>query len=107
MVDALMRLKRREGGEAPSEGAANDRPMPQKRMPSVTQAEALYNTVEKPADMPEEEWALWTSADVRRFLALHLGVEFTTFKDMVRAKKKCERQAPPLERRRSNRSRGR
>jgi hypothetical protein len=96
LVNALKLLKRREDGEAHPEGAAKDRPTPQKRMPCVTQAAALYTTVEKPADMPEEEWALWTSADVRRFIALHLGVEFTTFKDMVKAKKKCEQQAPAV-----------
>lgn len=86
LVNALKLLKRREGDEAPLEGAANDSPTHQKLLPSVTQAEALYTKVEKPADMPEEEWALWISPDVRRFLALHLGVEFTTFKDMVKAK---------------------
>jgi hypothetical protein len=51
------------------------------------------STVEKPADMPEGEWAMWISPDVRRFIAFHLGVEFTTFEDMVKAKKKDEQQA--------------
>ncbi len=88
LVNALKLVKRREGGEALLEWAANDSPSHQKRIPSVKLAEALYTTIEKPADMPEEEWAMWISPDVRRFIAFHLGVEFTTFKDMVKARVK-------------------
>ncbi len=90
MVNALKLLKRRESGESSLETAGNDRHTHRKCMPSLTRAKALYNTVEKPADMPEEEWVLWTSADVRRFVTLHLGVEFTTFEEMEKAKTKYE-----------------
>lgn len=96
LVNALKLVKRREGGEATLERAANDSPTHQKRIPSVKLAEALYTTAEKRADMPEEEWAIWISPDVRRFIAFHLGVEFTTFKDMVKARKKGEQQAPAV-----------
>jgi hypothetical protein len=93
LVNALKLLKRREDGQAPPEGEVSDRPTPQKRLPSVTKAESLYTTVEKPSDMPQEEWALWISPDVRRFLALHLGVEFATFEEMVKARKECKQEA--------------
>jgi hypothetical protein len=58
--------------------------------------EALYTAVEKPDDCTDELWAVVTRADVRRYFALMLGVEFTTFEDMVKAKKKCGRQAPAV-----------
>lgn len=96
MVDAFKLLKRRKGGEAPLEGTAKDSHTHQKRMPSVKLAEALYTAIEKPADMPEEQWAMWISPDVRRLIAFHLGVEFTTFRDMVKANKKGEQQAPAV-----------
>lgn len=96
LVNALMLVKRREGGETPVGWAANDSPTHQKRIPTVRLVEALYTTVEKPADMPEGEWAMWISPDVRRLIAFHLGVEFTTFEDMVKAKKKDEQLAPAV-----------
>ena len=43
----------------------------------------LYTTIKKPDDMTDEEWALWTSSDVRRLIAYNPGVDFSTFKDMV------------------------
>lgn len=96
LVNALKLIKRREGGEATLERAANGSPTHQKRLSSVKLAEWLYTTVEKLADMPEEEWAMWISPDVRRVIAFHLSVEFTTFKDMVKARKKGEQQTPAV-----------
>jgi len=37
-------------------------------------------------EMSDNEWSLWISADVRRFLAFYLGIEFSTFEDMVKIK---------------------
>ena len=58
--------------------------------------EALSTAVEKPDDCTGELRTVVTKADVGRYFALMLGVELTTFKVMVKAKKKCEQQAPAV-----------
>ena len=59
----------------------------------MKQAETLYTCVQKPTDVTDEEWALWIKPDVRRFIASYLGVEFSTFEEMVTAKGQTERVA--------------
>jgi hypothetical protein len=54
-------------------------------LPTVKESQTNYAALEKPTDMPDEEWTLWTNADVRRFVAFYLGIEFTTFEEMVEA----------------------
>ena len=41
-------------------------------------------------EMSDIEWSLWITNDVRRFVALHLGVEFTSFEDVAKARTQAE-----------------
>jgi hypothetical protein len=85
MVNANKLVVQRDQGKAAEGETAPDKPENCKHMPTLKEAQTKYAAMEKPTDMSDEEWALWTNADVRRFVAFYLGIEFTTFEDMVNA----------------------
>jgi hypothetical protein len=86
MVTANKLVDQCDQGKAAEGETAPDKPENRRRMPTLKEAQKNYAALEKPADMPDEEWALWTNADVRRFVAFYLGIEFITFEEMGKAK---------------------
>ncbi len=71
----------------PSDTTPPDKRTRLKRLTTIKGAKAIYSAVEKPDDMTDEEWALWCSNDVRKLIALLLGMEYMSHRDMIRAKK--------------------
>ncbi len=92
VVNACKLVDARDKGEAKPGETAADIPENRHRMPTYKQATSLYNAVEKPKDVEDEEWALWTDPQVRKFLARYLKVEFSTHEQMVEAKKQLEQK---------------
>jgi hypothetical protein len=90
IVNANKLVDHRDQGKAAEGETATNRPENHKRMPRLKEAQTNYAALEKPTDMPDEVWALWTNTDVRRFVAFYLGIKFTTFEDMVKAKNPVE-----------------
>ena len=86
MVNANRLMDHRDQGKATEGETATEKPENCKHMPTLKEAQTNYAALEKPADMSEEEWALWKNADVRRFVAFYLGIEFITFEEMLKAK---------------------
>jgi len=84
MVNASKIVDKRESADEPQGNSPQSTPAKQRRMPTLERARFVYTATEKPEGMSDVEWLTWTTADVRRFVAFHLGVEFTTFEDMVK-----------------------
>jgi hypothetical protein len=85
MVNANKLVDQRDQGTAAEGETALDKRENRKHMPTLKQAEAIYAATEMPMEMSDNEWSLWITDDVRRFVALYLGVEFTRFKDIANA----------------------
>jgi ParB/RepB/Spo0J family partition protein len=72
---AVKLLEKRQGKEdaEPSEGGNGA------RFPNAKKLVSIYEAGYKPKKMDAEEWYLWTSEDVRKLLALKLGLTYTEF----------------------------
>lgn len=86
MVNAIKLVDQRDQGKAAENETATDKPENRRRMATLKESQKSCAALEKPADMSDEEWALWRNADVHRFVTFYLGIEFTTFEEMVKAK---------------------